>query len=188
VINPFYRKGPAPVVAPGEDFQDPAVRQKLMGFMSSITPENTTTDAAAFVGFLDQQKSVDTKRKIGTTGYCMGGSMTIRTAAVAPDRVGAGASFHGARLVTKDESSPHLLIPKTKASYLFAIAESDDKNDPDAKTVLKDTCAKANRPAEIEVYAGAMHGWCAIDSRVYNHDQAERAWARLLVLFEKALA
>ncbi|HEX8784431.1 MAG TPA: dienelactone hydrolase family protein, partial [Steroidobacteraceae bacterium] len=82
---------------------------------------------------------------------------------------------------------PHLLIPKMKAQYLIAIAESDDQRQPEAKDVLREAFAKAKLPAEIEVYAGTIHGWCPIDAKVYNHDQAEKAWARMLVLFKSAL-
>jgi carboxymethylenebutenolidase len=141
-----------------------------------------------FVTWLDRQSSVDKKRKIGTMGYCMGGPLTMRTAALLPERIGAGASFHGGGLVTDKPDSPHLLVPKMKAHYLFAVAENDDQRQPEAKDVLRETFAKAKLPAEIEVYAGAMHGWCPPDSQVYNEAQAEKAWSRLLALFKTALA
>jgi carboxymethylenebutenolidase len=153
-----------------------------------LSPETALTDATAFVAYLDSQPFVDKKRKMGTTGYCMGGPFTMRTAAAFPDRIGAGASFHGGSLVTDKPNSPHLLVPKMKAQFLFAIAENDDKSQPEAKDVLRDAFANAKLPAEIEVYAGAMHGWCPPDSQVYNHDQAEKAWSRMLVLFKTALA
>jgi carboxymethylenebutenolidase len=145
------------------------------------------TDAKAFVAFLDAHAAVDKKRKLGTAGYCMSGPMTIETAAAVPERIGAGASFHGGGLVTKEPDSPHLLVPKIKAQYLFAIAENDDQRDPDAKNVLRDTFAKAGLPAEIEVYP-APHGWCATDGDNYNAEQAAKAWGRMLALFGKALA
>jgi carboxymethylenebutenolidase len=188
VVNPFYRVQKAPTSAPNPDMSDPATRKTLMGLMGALTPQTTVTDAQAFVPWLDHQSSVSKKLKMATTGYCMGGPLTLRTAAVFPDRIGAGATFHGAALVTDKPDSPHLLIGQIKAQYLIAIAESDDKQQPDAKTVLRDSFAKAHLPAEIEVYEGTMHGWCPPDSRVYNHDQAEKAWARQLVLFKKALA
>ena len=111
----------------------------------------------------------------------------MRSAAADPERIGAGASFHGGGLVTDKPESPQLLIPKMKAHYLIAIAESDDKRQPEAKDVLREAFAKAKLPAEIEVYADTIHGWCPIDSKVYNHDQAEKAWSRMLVLFKSAL-
>ena len=187
VVNPFYRQKKAPTAPEHPNFQDPATRDMLMGLMNALTPETEVTDAKAFVSWLDSQPAVDKKKKMGTMGYCMGGPFTLRTAATIPDRVGAGASFHGGGLVTDKPDSPHLLVPKIKAQYLFAIAENDDQRQPEAKTVLRDAFAKANLPAEIEVYAGAQHGWCPPDSAVYNHDQAEKAWSRLLVVFKTAL-
>jgi carboxymethylenebutenolidase len=187
VINPFYRTKRAPTAPEHPDFNDPATRSALMALMGSLTPQTAATDASAFVTWLDGQKAVDRKRRMGTTGYCMGGPYTMRTAAAFPDRIGAGASFHGGGLVTDKPDSPHLLIPKMKAHYLIAIAENDDQRQPEAKDVLRAAFAKAGLPAEIEVYAGTMHGWCPIDSQVYNHDQAEKAWSRMLVLFKSAL-
>jgi carboxymethylenebutenolidase len=111
----------------------------------------------------------------------------LRTAATFPNRIGAGASFHGGGLVTNKPDSPHLLIPQVKAQFLFAIAENDDQRQPEAKDVLREAFAKAHLHAQVEVYAGAQHGWCPPDSAVYNHDQAEKAWGRQLVLFKSAL-
>ena len=187
VVNPYYRIAAAPVVPEGSSFADQAVREKLFPMARSLSAETTNTDANAFVAFLDSQAAVDTARKIGTTGYCMGGPMTVRTAAAVPDRVGAGASFHGGRLVTEADDSPHLLVPTIKASFLFAIATNDDEKEPETKNVLRKAFDDAGLAAEIEVYEGAMHGWCPPDSPVYNEAQAERAWSRLLVLFEGAL-
>lgn len=187
VVNPYYRAAKSPVVSEGASFQDTAVREKVLPLARSLSVQTTLTDAQAFVAFLDKQAAVDTRRKIGTTGYCMGGSMTMRTAAALPERIGAGASFHGGGLVTEKEDSPHLLVSQMQAKYLIAIAENDDERQPEAKDVLRKRFAQAGLAAEIEVYEGALHGWCPPDSRVYNEAQAERAWARMLVLFEKAL-
>jgi carboxymethylenebutenolidase len=187
-VNPFYRMKPSPVVPAGASFADPEVRKIVMPLAQGLSATTHVTDAKAFIAWLDAQPQVEKKRKIGTTGYCMGGPIVMRTAAAVPDRVGAGASFHGGGLVTKNPDSPHLLVPTMKASFLFAVAENDDQREPEAKTVLKETYAKANLPAEIEVYAGAAHGWCPPDSAVYNEKQAEKAWSRMLVLFGKALA
>jgi carboxymethylenebutenolidase len=188
VINPFYRTKKAPTAPEHPDFGDPATRQALFALAGTLSPATAATDATAFVAYLDAQPSVDKKKKMGTTGYCMGGPFVFRTAASFPDRVGAAATFHGGGLVTDKPESPHLLIPKMKAHFLVAIAENDDASQPDAKTVLKDFFAKANLSAEIEVYAGAKHGWCPPDSQVYNADQAEKAWGRMMVLFKSALA
>jgi len=187
VVNPYYRKQRAPVVPEHADFDDPATRDTLMALRGTLTPATTHTDAVAFVQWLDAQPSVDRHRKMGTIGYCMTGPFTFVTAAALPERIGSGASFHGGGLVTDKPDSPHLLIPKIRARFLIAIAESDDKRQPEAKDLLREAFAKANLPAEIEVYAGTIHGWCPIDAKVYNHDQAEKAWQRMLVLFKSAL-
>jgi carboxymethylenebutenolidase len=188
VVNPYYRTERAPVLPEGASFQDEATRNTIFALMGSLNAETHFTDARAFISYLDAQDAVDTSRKVGTTGYCMGGPITMRTAAAVPDRVGAGASFHGGGLVTDQPDSPHLLVGDMQAQYLFAIAENDDESDPEAKNVLRETFDSAGLPAEIEVYAGALHGWCPPDAPVYNEAQAERAWSRLLVLFETALA
>ncbi len=188
VVNPYYRTERAPILPEGASFRDEATRQKVFPLMRSLTPEKTVADARAFVGFLDGRDAVADNRKMGTTGYCMGGAMTMRTAAAFPERIGAGASFHGGRLVTDKPDSPHLLVGALRAHYLFAIAENDDEKDPEAKTVLRRAFDAAGLLAEIEVYAGTLHGWCPPDSAVYNEAQAERAWSRMLALFEITLA
>jgi carboxymethylenebutenolidase len=184
VVNPFYRTQKAPTAARGAATPIP----ELLPLARGLSEPTHMTDAKAFVAWLDQQPSVAKNKKVGTQGYCMGGPMAFRTAAAVPDRVGAVASFHGGGLVTSDANSPHLQASKTKAQLLIAIAANDDMSRPDEKNVLKDTFAKSNQPAEIEVYTGAAHGWCPPDSGVYNEPQAEKAWARLLALYGKALA
>jgi carboxymethylenebutenolidase len=187
VINPFYRSKKAPTTPEGASFQDPEVRKAISTMRGLLNATTVGSDALAFVSWLDGQAPVDTKRKIGASGYCMGGSLVLRTAASWPARVGAGASFHGGGLATDEPDSPHRLIPDMKASFLIAIAENDDAEEPEAKNVLRESFAKAGLPAEIEVYAGARHGWCVPDSKAYDTEQAEKAWARMLSLFEKAL-
>jgi carboxymethylenebutenolidase len=187
VVNPFYRTKKAPTSSPNANFEDPATRDALMGLAHSLTPEIQFTDAKALTAWLDQQPSVDKSRKIGTTGYCMGGPLVMRTAATNPDRIGAAATFHGGSLVTDKPDSPHLLIPKMKAHFLIAIAANDDAKQPDAKDTLKAAFAQASLPASVEVFEGTMHGWCPPDSHVYNRDAAEKAWGELLALFKSAL-
>jgi carboxymethylenebutenolidase len=186
-VNPFYRVQKSPVIAEGESFQNPETRTRLVGLMRQLTPETNVTDAAAFVAWLDSQAAVDTGRKIGTTGYCMGGPIVMRTAAALPERIGAGASFHGGGLATDQPSSPHLLVPKMKASFLIAVAQNDDERNPTEKEKVREAFKAAGLPAEIEVYP-AQHGWVPTDSAVHDPAQAERAWARKLELFKTALA
>jgi len=184
VVNPFYRVQKAPTADEGAA----TAIQKLMPLAQGLNEKTHMTDAKAFIGWLDTEASVAKNRKMGTQGYCMGGPIAFRTAAAMPDRVGAVASFHGGGLVTDKADSPHLQAATSKAQFLVAIAGNDDQRSPNDKTVLKETFAKANLSAEIEVYTGSMHGWCPPDSTVYNEALAEKAWSRLLVLYGKALA
>jgi carboxymethylenebutenolidase len=183
VVNPFYRVKKAPTAESGST----TPIQQLMPLAQGLNETTHMTDAKAFIGWLDRQTPVAKNRKMGTQGYCMGGPIAFRTAAAVPNRVGAVASFHGGGLVTDNPNSPHLQAAKSSAQFLIAIAANDDARSPDDKNVLKETFAKANLTAEIEVYADAAHGWCPPDSRVYNEAQAEKAWSRLLALYGKAL-
>jgi carboxymethylenebutenolidase len=185
LVNQYYRSQRAPIVNT-TNFAE--VSDTLRPLMGTLNPETQVRDARAFIGFLDRQQAVDSNRKMGTMGYCMGGPFTMRTAASLPDRVGAAASFHGGGLVTDQPDSPHLLVPQMQAQYLFAIAANDDESQPEAKDVLRDAFSQAGLQAEIEVYEGALHGWCPPDSQVYDESKAERAWSRLLALFTRALA
>src|ERR1700686_1911726 len=195
VPNPFYRVAKAPFSdASNFNFQNPDDMAKLRPLMASVNaPGNAEKDAAAYVAFLDAQKQVNKAKKIGTQGYCMGGALVVRTAAALPDRIGAGASFHGGGLVTDKPDSPHLLAPKIKARMYFGIASNDDERQPDAKVKLKEAFAAAKVVAEIEVYP-ALHGWCVPDmpvrdgSPIYNKIEAERAWGKLVALYRAALA
>jgi carboxymethylenebutenolidase len=195
VPNPFYRVAKAPFPdASNFNFQNPADMERLRPLLASASaPGNAEKDAVAYVAFLDAQKEVNKAKKIGTQGYCMGGPLVMKTAAALPNRIGAGASFHGGGLVTGKPDSPHLLAPKIKARMYFGVASNDDARQPDAKDKLREAFAAANVPAEIEVYPGALHGWCMADMPlqngvpIYNRADAERAWGKLVALYKVAL-
>jgi carboxymethylenebutenolidase len=187
VPNLYYRVKKAPVVEGAFNFANPDDRAKLTPLRASVTPAGTFKDAEAYVAFLDAQPQTNKAKKVGVQGYCMGGPLAFRTAAATPGRIAAVATFHGGGLVTADADSPALLIPKTHADYLIEIAENDDKQDPTVKDKLKAAFADAKRPAQVEVFAGAAHGWTVKGSQVYNEAAAETAWANLLVLYKKAL-
>jgi carboxymethylenebutenolidase len=196
VPNPFYRVARAPVFSDASafNFQNQADMAKLQPLMASVNaPGAAERDAVAFIAFLDAQQQVNKTRKIGTQGYCMGGPLVVKTAAAVPNRVGAGASFHGGGLVTDKPDSPHLLAPKIKARMYFGIASNDDARQPDAKDKLREAFAAAKVPADIEVYSGALHGWCVRDmplqngNPIYSKSDADRAWGKLVGLYSKAL-
>jgi carboxymethylenebutenolidase len=186
VPNPFYRDKRAPVVTGPIDFNKAEDRAKLFALKDTLTDARVDADARAFIAFLDRQKAVNRRKGAGVQGYCFSGPFAFHSAAVRPDRIRAVATFHGGGLVTKDPTSPHLLIPKTKARFVVAIARNDDRQQPDAKQVLKATFAKAKRPALVEVYQGD-HGWTVPGSEAYNEPAAERAWSELLKLYRSTL-
>jgi len=195
VPNPFYRVGKAPFYTDASTVNFQTERPKIGPLMASVNASgNAEKDAVAYIAFLDAQKQVNKSKKIGTQGYCMGGALVVRTCATLPDRVGAGASFHGGGLVTEKPDSPHLLAPKIKAHMYFGIASNDDMAQPDAKDKLKEAFAAAHVPAEIEVYSESMHGWCVPDmpagagKPIYNKPDAERAWGKLETLYKTSLA
>jgi len=195
VPNPFYRVKPGPAVDNISSFNFQTDMSKIQPLMASINaPGNCEKDAAVFVGWLGQQKQVNTSKKIGTQGYCMGGPLVLKTCATSPDRMGAGGSFHGGGLVTDKADSPHLLATKIKARMYFGIASNDDMRQPDAKDKLRAAFAAARVTAEIEVYSDALHGWCVPDmplqngQPIYNKSDAERAWGKLVALYKVGLA
>ncbi|WP_086738354.1 dienelactone hydrolase family protein [Erythrobacter colymbi] len=188
IVNPYYRD------VAGEQFADFAAFiagggfQKVGPWRGKLNAEAITRDATSIVAWLDRQDGVDTARGIGTQGYCMGGPFTVWTAAAVPARVRAAASFHGGGLVRPDNPmSPHMLLGKTQASFLIAIAKNDDAQAPADKTVLRDAAEEAKRPAKVDVYAGD-HGWMVPDSPAYNAPAAAQGEADLLALYKTALA
>jgi carboxymethylenebutenolidase len=188
VPNPFYRSKKAPVLEGAIDFGNPATRELLTGYRKAMT--DVPGDAIAYLAFLDAQPKTDKRRKAGVQGYCMGGGLSFQTAAAVPSRIGAIGSFHGGNgLVTKDPTSPHLLIPKTNpgSTWLVLQAQNDDAQQPQVKDDLKAAFAAAKRKATVEVYP-ANHGWCVPGGQTNNQVQAERAWAALLQLDRVALA
>jgi len=188
VVNQFYRARRAPVLRPGFDFAIAEDRAEVMALMAVLDQPTTQRDATAFLAFLDAQPEVDRNKKVGTVGFCMGGKMTIWTAAVAPERVGAAASFHGGGLVTDKADSPHKVISATRAAYHIGIAADDDEKEPQAKTVLRETFAATGRPVTMEVYPGTKHGWMMGDSKIHDLAQAERGWTAMLALYAQTLA
>lgn len=182
-VNQYYRGGPPPLES-FSDWRTPEGQAKIKPMREALTPEAVTRDARAYVAFLDGEDAVDKTRGIGSNGYCMGGPFTVRTAAAMPSRVGAAASLHGGGLVTDEPDSPHKLLAKTKAAYLFAIARNDEAKAPGDKDALRKAADAAGVKAEIEVYA-ADHGWCVPDSPSYDPNEADRAWDRMLALYSK---
>jgi carboxymethylenebutenolidase len=187
VVNPFYRSARAPVIGDNFDFSNPEQRAKLTGYRAAMTNDGIDRDAAAYLAFLDAQPVTDRTKKAGVQGYCMGGALSFRTAAMAPERIAAVGSFHGGNGLFSDRpDSPHLLIGKTNAAYLICHAQNDDAQNPKMKDDLKAAFAAAGKTATVEVYA-ANHGWCVKGSQAYHEAEAERAWSNLSALYAARL-
>ena len=183
VVNPYYRDVAGEQFASMPDFREQGGFAVVTPWREKLSSDAIMRDTVALVDWLDAQAAVDTSRAMGTQGYCMGGPFTVYSAAARPDRIGVAASFHGGGLVREDEASPHRLIEGTPdTSYLIAIATDDDAASPDDKTSFRAAADEHGRDAEIEVYAG-NHGWTVPDNPSYDHDEAERAWTRLLELY-----
>ena len=184
--NTFYRASPAPQFEDFAAFQSEGGMEKIGVWRQQLTAEAVMTDARSMVTWLDDQASVARDRGIGTQGYCMGGGLAVWTAAAVPNRVRAVASFHGGGLVGEDQTAPSNMLDDTRAEFLFAIAKNDDARYPDEKDKLRAAAQAAGIPAEIEVYEGD-HGWTVLDFPIYVEAEAERAWQRLLALYDRTL-
>lgn len=181
--NVYYRVSKMPVFDAPPKFRDEKTSERTEQLRPSATPELFMRDAPAYAEFL----KAETGKKVGAVGYCMGGGLALRTAAAAPDAVGAAASFHGSRLASDSPDSPHLLAPKIKARLYFGFAVEDKNMPPEAIAKLNAALDAAKVRHDGEVYEGARHGWCVKDHNVYNPAQAERAWANMLALFKESL-
>ena len=187
VPNLYYRAKRAPVVEPGFNYGDPAQREKITPLRATVTPEGTMRDAIAYLAFLDAQRQTNRRKKAGVQGYCMGGPLAFRTAAAVPNRIGAVASFHGGGLTADEPESPYKLVGRTRAEYLVLVADNDDARDPKSKETLKAALDAAGRRSKVEVYKDSPHGWTVPGSQSYRAGTAERAWAELLSLYQRAL-
>lgn len=184
--NMFYRHGRAPVFDPA-DILKPENRPKLMKIVMSVTPERVVADAQVFLNFLATHNHVKPGSKVGTTGYCMGGAMVMRTAAHYPDRVASGGSFHGGRLATNDADSPHLLASQIKAELYFGHADKDPYMAVEDIAKLDATLKAAGVKFTSELYEGALHGYTMPDLPIYNAEACERHWTALTSLFARTL-
>ena len=186
VPNPFYRTRKAPVLSGPFDFSKPEDRAKLVDLMAPLNTETKTCDGTTYVAYLARFPGEDDDQD--RRGRLLHGwPLHDPDRAAVPERVAAGVSLHGANLVTDKPDSPHLLIPKLKASYYFGIAINDDQRQPDAKDKLREAFTAAHLPAKIEVYDGCQHGWCVSDGMVYNKVGAERAYDQEIALYKKVL-
>lgn len=187
VPNVFYRHGPAPVVALG-DLADSGSRgaafESLRPMMQSLTANRATRDAERYLSFLVDNAC---DAPVATVGYCMGGALALRTAAHAPDRVAAVASFHGGRLATDQPDSPHLLTTRVRGEVYVGHADHDASMPVEAQRRLDEAFLAAGVTYRAELYEGALHGFTMADTAVYDEAATERHWQRLVDLLGRNL-
>jgi carboxymethylenebutenolidase len=182
----YYRSGPYEPMNPHTVFADADQRKVLMEkFMAFATPANIMSDTGAFLDYLAAQPGVK-PGGIGTTGYCMGGLMSLTAAGTYPDRIAATASYHGGRLATDAPDSPHRLASKMKARVYIAGAIEDQSFPDDMKARLESALSEAGVDHTIETYP-ARHGWVFRDTPVYDAAASERHWQTMLALFAATL-
>lgn len=182
----FYRAGPYAPLEPKKVFASGNVREAIGHLFSTTDNRRAAADAAAFLAYLDTRADVAGKA-IGTTGYCMGGGVSLTVAGSYPDRVAAAASFHGGNLATDTELSPHLLAPKMKGRIYVAGADKDSSYPPEMAEKLEQALSHAGVDHRCEIYPGALHGWTMADFPVYDEAAAERHWRELVALFKAKL-
>jgi carboxymethylenebutenolidase len=182
----FYRSGPYAPMDPHKVFSDPEQRKILMEkFLARATQANIMSDTRAFLDYLAANPHAR-QGGIGTTGYCMGGLMSLTAAGTYPDRILATASYHGGRLATDAPDSPHLLAPKMKSRVYVAAAIEDAGFPDEMKARLEQALSSANVEHIIETYP-ARHGWVFRDTPVYDAAASERHWQSMLALFGATL-
>lgn len=183
----FYRAGPYEAPGPTAFTDDPEYRKRWFSeYIATANQSNVRSDNEAFFAFLAEQPQVE-GRLVGTTGYCLGGSLSLIAAAQFPDRVVAAASYHGGNLATDKADSPHLLVDRIKARVYVAGAIEDASFDDTQKQRLTDALEKAGISHKVETYQGARHGWVPSDSQVHNPEAAERHWSSLIELYNRTL-
>lgn len=182
----YYRRGPYEPLHPKALFATPNFREVIGPMMASTNNRLAAEDTAAFLAWLDQRKDIAGKN-VGTTGYCMGGGMSLTVAGTYPDRIAAAASFHGGNLATESPMSPHLVAPNIRGFAYVAGADRDGAYPPEMAERLELALADGKVPHRCEIYVGALHGWTMKDFPVYNEAAAERHWRELTDLFARTL-
>jgi carboxymethylenebutenolidase len=180
----FYRGGPYEPVDPAKLFGDPEFRAQWAKTRMGIAGlDQVMRDTQSFLAHIDAQPNVRSP-KIGVTGYCMGGRMSMVAAATFPDRVGVSLAFHPGGLATDAPDSPHLLVPKIQCPVYVGGATEDANFTVEQQERLKKAFADAGKSLELEIYP-AKHGWVPSDTPVHDPAQAERHWAKLSSLFSQ---
>jgi carboxymethylenebutenolidase len=184
--NVFYRNARPPVFGFPRVIGEEQTMRRIAELTAPLTPEALERDALSYIEYMANRDSVR-EGAMGVVGHCFTGGVALRVAAARPDRIAAAVSFHGGGLYTDAPTSPHLVLPRIKASLYLAHAIKDNSMPPEAIEKLEEALAAWGGKYESEVYDGAYHSWTALDSPVYNERQAERAFQKMTELFAETL-
>ncbi len=185
IPNLYYRQGEFEPFDVRTVFTDPVERARLMELARSVTEQDAARDTEAILQFLASHPEVK-GTKVGTTGYCMGGSFALTAAGRFPDRVAAAASFHGGHIASTAPDSPHLLAAAMMAKLYIAGAENDASFDADEFERMSDALNAAGVDHTLVTYPAA-HGFAVVDNPTYDETAAARHWCALEELFASAL-
>lgn len=117
--------------------------------------------------------------KVGAVGYCLGGQLAYKTAAMTD--VDASVAYYGVGLDTMLDMSADITTP-----LLMHIAEEDGFVDKDAQARIKEGLA-GNANITMHSYAGVDHAFARPDGVNWNEEAATLANDRTRAFFEQHL-
>jgi carboxymethylenebutenolidase len=187
VPDVFYRAGDWAPIDIATAFGDEKERARLFSYMGALTNDAIIADAGAYIDFLLARPEVRGVG-VGTTGYCMGGRMSMVAAGALGTKITAAASFHGGRIALEgDPNSPHLAAPQIKATVYVAGAIEDAGFTAEQAELLEKSLTEAGVTHTVEFYP-ARHGFAVHDhAAVYDAAAAERHYAALASLYGSTL-
>lgn len=188
--NLFYRDGSITELAPAVDMSTQEGRETAgkaaFPRVGRLTPDKALPDIDAWVSALVSLDGV-LPGLIGTTGYCMGARLAVRTATSHPEAVAACGGFHGGGLATDEPDSPHLKLGNARARFVFGHADHDRSMGPDAVARLCGALQAARLEASNEIYPGAPHGYTMADASIFHPEATERHFQELRALLDGTL-
>ncbi|HEY0478834.1 MAG TPA: alpha/beta fold hydrolase [Kofleriaceae bacterium] len=176
----FYRIGPYTAPDAGRMFTDPAVRAEWSQRVAPTTnAANIMRDTPAYLDILGTGK-------LGVAGYCLGGAMALRAAALYPARIAAVAAYHPGLMITDAPDSVHLLVGTITASVYIGAAHNDPTFTAEQQRQFDDALTQAGVEHVLETYP-ALHSWVLSDTPVHDAAATERHWQTMLALFQRTL-
>jgi len=180
VAERFAREGfvaLAPDLYHGEAADEPDEARKLA---MALDAQRAVQEIAAAARYLKKMQNV-APQKVGVVGWCMGGGLSLSTAAHHADLIGAAVVFYGRPLTASDTA-------KLQVPVLGLYAEHDHGIPVEAVQAFAAEMQKQHVPHEVHIYPGASHAFFN-DTRpqIYQAAAAQDAWQKTLVWFSRYL-